>query len=124
METNVAGTSESTNAEQMLAGVQVTGGGSTQSGAQAPASGTTPTETGQSPGGAAVLGANAGGGGSGSSGGSAGASARAPSSAFATRSAARGTLPYTGEDLVFLLLAAAGCLISGLALRRAVSSQS
>jgi hypothetical protein len=33
-------------------------------------------------------------------------------------------LPFTGSDLVFVLLAAAGCLTGGLALRRLAGSHS
>jgi hypothetical protein len=53
-----------------------------------------------------------------------GAAATAPSSAVASRESASGQLPFTGSNTVIVLLAAAGCLIGGLALRKFAHSQS
>ena len=58
----------------------------------------------------AVLGANASGG-------------DTPKSATAARRAS-GSLPFTGTQLAFILIAAAVALLGGLALRRRLSSQS
>lgn len=107
---------------QLVAGTQFAGNGA-RTGATAPASGTTPGGTAQSPG-TAVAGLETGAGGVGSNGGAAnGVGATAPGSAFATRRGG-GSLPFTGLELVWVLIAAAGCLTSGLALRRVASSQS
>jgi cobalamin biosynthesis Mg chelatase CobN len=117
---NANGSGTPMTGSQMVAGVQFAGNsaGTTQS----PATGTAPAGTGGSSGESAVLGASAGGGGSGSS-GEAGTGATAPASASASRRTS-GTLPFTGSDLVFVLLAAAGCLMGGLALRRLAGSHS
>jgi hypothetical protein len=109
-------------AQQGVAGTQFAGGGS-NGGGSAPQSATAPSRRAPSAGSPsggqqAVLGASGSG-----NGGSAGPAATAPASAFASRSS-KGNLPYTGSNLVFMLLIAAGCLGSGLALRRAAGSTS
>ena len=50
------------------------------------------------------------------------ASGRAPAAAAATRSA-HGSLPFTGTDVLFVLIAAAVALLGGFALRRALAGQ-
>jgi hypothetical protein len=115
-----AGTASPTN--QLVAGTQFAGNGANAG--TTPASGTTTSGTAQSPA-SAVLGVGspaAGTGGSNSEAGT-GAVATAPSSANASRRGG-GSLPFTGVDLVWVLMAAAGSLTAGLALRRAASSKS
>jgi hypothetical protein len=67
-----------------------------------------------------VLGASA----SGGTGSTSGSAQTAPASAFSSRSAAKGQLPFTGFNVGLLLLLGAGCLGSGLALRRVRGNQS
>ncbi len=98
-------------------------GGAPQSGtAPAPGAATTtaPSSTTTAPSGSGVAG-ESGAGAAGSAG--AAALARTPTSAFASRSGG-GKLPYTGLDLVYVLLAAAGCVGTGLAFRRVAGRQS
>src|SRR5205085_802508 len=107
---NQAGTTGSgTENQQGVAGVQ----GSADSNPQNPAE-------------AGVLGARASGGSAPKSGVlGARASGRAPAAAVAARRTARtGSLPFTGTQLAFVLIAAAVALLGGFALRRVLARQS
>ncbi|MEA2425865.1 MAG: hypothetical protein QOH13_2275 [Thermoleophilaceae bacterium] len=96
-------------ASQAVLGVQVHG--TSPATAVAPAAGVAPAKDGN-----AVLGENA-------SGSSSPKAAAAPASVRAVRHAS-GTLPFTGFQLAFMLLAAAIALIAGVALRRVSATRS